>query len=117
MYLYEFGPLLHTERIDTDDSPVAALFRGLEAVDVPVDVSEGSVDVLHDYIDPGALDRLFSGPHPARDTGFVVFELWGVVVQVTRHEVAIYDSLSVEATSDSPSDSLGQRQEDSEDER
>ena len=97
MYLYQFGPLLHTERIGADDSPVAALFRAFEAVDVDVDFDSRSVDVLYDYVDPGALDRLFSGPYPARDSGFVVFELWDVVVQVSRHEVSIYDSLSVDS--------------------
>jgi hypothetical protein len=99
MYLYQFGSLLHTERIDAEEGPVAALFRAFEAVDVDVDAD--STDVLHDYIDPGALDRLFSGPQSGRDGGFVVFEIWGVVVQVTRYEVAIYDSLSVSAADES----------------
>lgn len=104
MYRYQFGPLLHTERIDADDGPVAALFRAFEAAGV--DVEPDSSDVLHDYVDPGALDRLFSGPPPARDSGFVVIELWGVVAQVSRHEVAIYDSLTVDsaATSEATSD-------------
>lgn len=98
MYVYQFGPLLHTERIDADEGPVAALFRAFEAVDVDVDAD--STEVLHDYVDPEALDRLFSGPQSARDGGFVVFEIWGVVVQVTRYEVSIYESLTVDASED-----------------
>lgn len=98
MYTYQFGPLLHTERIDADDGPVIALFRAFEAVDVDTDAD--STDVLHDYIDPGALDRLFSGPQGGRDSGFVVFEIWGVAVQVTRYEVSIYESLSVDTVED-----------------
>lgn len=98
MYIYEFGRLLHTERIDPDDGPVVALFEAFEAVDV--DVNTDSTEVLHDYIDPGALDRLFSGPQSGRDAGFVVFEIWGVVVQVTRHEVSLYESMSVETVDD-----------------
>ena len=95
MYRYQFGPLLHTERISTDDSPAAALLRAVEAADV--DVEPDSADALYNYVDPGALDRLFHGPHSARDSGFVVLELWDVAVQMSRHEVAVYDSLAVES--------------------
>ena len=97
MYRYQFGPLLHTERISADDSPATALLRAFEAADV--DVAPDSTDALYNYVDPGALDRLFCGPHSARDSGFVVLELWDVAVQVSRHEVAVYDSLAVESPS------------------
>ncbi|SFR33842.1 HalOD1 output domain-containing protein [Halogeometricum limi] len=100
------GPHLHTESIEWDDTPTEALFRALskaELDDRPPDV------VLNDFVDPDALDSLFSDDRPAGHVGIVTFEAWGLLVNVTADDVSLYESVPSHLASDTgaPSGAAG----------